>query len=205
MIILIILGIALMLGSTTSVRKFEPEVAAEGIGEFKISAYFKKGDLFDVYISPGLHWNKYIEPPVEDVPYSHLFLVFNITDPNGNNTWFELAFVPSENLMSLYNVKVYSVGSGLQVENVKEIRCRALVEGNFTAEIWGFIPRWPEDPPSVFQLRKLNIEIERPYQNLLIPGAVLSTLGIVLFVLERRKAQKSKRFRRRKLSKIRSK
>ena len=173
--LLFFLGIILIGYSTIiSEETFTPEVIAEN--SFEVTAYLGVGDLFDIYISPGIDWAK---PPFID---SSRDVWVNITDPIGNTTWIAFTYTPYGGQLLLYYISTISQESSyLTVMSLKPLRCKVQVGGNYTANIW-FVSGTTE-PPEAFQLRKLNINFKRPYSYLLPVGAVVVALGITILAL----------------------
>lgn len=182
------LGIIAMLYSnvTTETPIYEYEVLDEGASDVK--AYFETGDRFDVYIAPGVDWDKHpFEPATTSIPYPFRFVGVDVTDPAGNTISLEYDFVLSGGRLSLYSITAEesSNASYVSVVNLKPLECKAETSGEYTAEIWGIVPN-PQHPPGAFQLRKMQyvkVEVERPYSYLLPIGVVVFTFGIVISAL----------------------
>lgn len=173
-VILFVVSVIIMGYSNVSEETFIPEVVGENTLE--ATAYFVDGDLFDIYVAPGLDW---AEPPFID---SSRDVWVNITDPIGNMTWFAFTYIPYGGQLLLYDISTISQESSyLTVMSLKPLKCKAQVSGNYTANMW-FVSGTAE-PPEAFQLRKVNIKVERPYLYLLPIGAVIFALGIAILAL----------------------
>jgi hypothetical protein len=172
----------------SNVRKETLIYEIVGEGDLEVAAHFETGDRFGIYIAPGANWDKLpLEPAGGSIPYPSLFVWLNVTDPAGNTIHLEYAFGLSGGRLSLYNITTIfeesSQTSYVSIVNLKPLECKAETGGKYTAKIWSGIPS--SEPPVAFQLRKLNVKVERPYSYLLPIGAVIFASGIVTLALSR--------------------
>lgn len=202
-ILVLSLGIIVMLCSNVPTETPINEYEVVGEGASDATAYFETGDRFDVYIAPGVDWNKYpLEPAIPSIPYPYRFVGVDVTDPANNTISLEYNFVLSGGRLSLYGITAEepSQATYVSVVNLKPLECKAETSGEYTAKIWGIVPN-PQHPPAAFQLRKIDVkvEVERPYSYLLPVGVVTFTFGIVILALSifgPLKPKKKKRFAR---------
>lgn len=194
-LILLFVGIITMPYSNVPRQDLVPEVVAEATPENqKVSANFSSGELFDMFISPRASW---AEPPLEkpggDVPFPSRFVWVNISDPTGNTKTFEFAFGLLDGGFALYRVNEFSANLSIVSSlDPEDFMLRADTSGPYTASIWLVAPR-PKDPFASFQIRKLNVEVERVYWYLLPLGTILSVFGVVVLALAKLEPWKGKR------------
>jgi len=189
------LGMALLLifgGAIALLRSFASEqkiivtwdIVKTEVNKLEISANFTAGDVVKLSISPNRQWTP--EPPVEDVPYPHIFVFVNITSPYGDNSSYEIAYVD----YLVYNVRlVYAGGFSGEVSNetVKTenaIVGEVLYSGQYLARIVGVLN--PGGPPMAealtFYEKQESIVTEFPYRDYLKVAIVVFFLGSVLTI-----------------------
>lgn len=154
---------------------------------WEVSAYFEEGDIIVVDYRPDVSW---AEEPFEfsdDYPNVPLKLIsINLTDPNGNNTYFSviLGKVPDEEMVAQMKIEVlrdYS-SDGLNVSDYPEkIEGIAKYDGIYKVvctEPWPSNP--PVTPPWFLSLSKKYSHTIYPLGFLLPAGAIVTLSGVGL-------------------------
>jgi hypothetical protein len=165
--------------------KEEERLVKSVVDSWQISNNFTQGDKIKLVVAKGKDWDRYVEPPVEDVPFFHKFVYVNITDPNEENTMFEVTYVKQRENLFLYNITVIATTDGFIVQNEsKGIVGYAGVDGVYKATAIGALPPGGGPPGSMtfFKIKK-RIIVYYPYSYLLHPGIAMFLFGITLFVL----------------------
>jgi len=187
---LLVLGLVLLFFGTVlassavqseEIIKETDELVNTEIDSWQISAEFTQGDKVRLSVTPGEDWDKYIEPPVVDVPVNHKFIFINITDPSGKDTFIELAYAKYQDQLGLYHVRVVA-SNGFDVQNdSQKIVGYAGETGLHTATIWGSLPPGgkPASALALFKVKQNSI-INYPHSHLLYPGVAMLIAGAVL-------------------------
>ena len=186
-LIFIFFGAVLWLRST--VAELKSNIAWDeiktGVNTLEVSANFTAGDKVKLIISPNRDWLS--EPQTDDVPYPHTFVWVNVTSPNGDPSWYEIAYVQS----SVYQVRLLNAGgfSGeygndtLQTE--RAIVGKVKYNGLYQAKITGIMP--PGGPPRadalIFFKQSETITTEHPYADYAYPALSMFIPGILVAAL----------------------
>ena len=173
-IFIIFCGSILIWMSSIEYEETTLKLVATGEECMEVSADFNKGEKMVVKITPGLDWIQFLEPPVIGVPYPHKFVWINITDPYGNQTWFEISYVPaSSTILAIYNITAVEC-KGLAIENGEGI---AMSNGTYTVKVWAYIPPGGK-PPSSISIYKSEKIITYPHKFLRFVAALLIALSV---------------------------
>lgn len=198
-IVILLVGIVMMPYSNVTTQHLvteEPPVdeATPGNPPVSVSGYFSAGELYNVYISPGIGWDQNLEPATNETPYDSRFVWVNMTDPLGNTTIFEFAFGAVDSSMALYMISVLAANFSRErtAPSPSAFALQAKVNGTYTAKLWAVIPSAP-NPFGAFQLNRLHIEDQRSFSYLLYVGAGASISGIAVSVLAKLEPWKQQR------------
>jgi hypothetical protein len=211
-LIFIFLGSVLWLRSTVVEEK--PNIiwneAKTVIDALEISANFTAGDKVALRASPNYEWKQ--EPGTEDTNYLPSTYVFiNITDPKGNASQYELAFVKQSLSLSLYKIYLRIPGGfsgeygNEMLKNEGAIVGKVLYNGEYKAKVWGVMP--PPGgiiPPSSLSYQKevTSTVTEHPYSNYIYAVYAMFILGAIVaafsFIVSPRKTSSKARRQRAK-------
>lgn len=181
-IVLIFLGVILMAYSNTTQEYY---VVGDVVGEGgtaenpTASANFSEGEWFDIFLSPGATWS--MEPLLSE-QYPSRFVWINLSDPTGKVTLFEFAYGKFDSSFGIYEINELSQNlSVVRKFDPREFKLKAGMSGFYKATIWQVIPV-PKDAFGGFFLRKIDVVVEKDFEYLLPVGALVSVVGVVVFV-----------------------
>lgn len=203
-LILLFVGIIFTSSAVQSEKtiKEKEELIKSEIDSWQISSNLTQGDKVRLSVAQGEDWDRYVEPAVEDVPFPHKFVYVNITDPNGEDSMFEVTYTKYEAGFFLYNVRVVA-SNGFDAENSSQkIVGYARDTGLYTATATGAIPPGGGPPSSLtfFKVKEV-ILIKYPYSHLLYPGVAILLAGVALSILG---ALTSKRVQHKRRTRVKS-
>lgn len=188
----LVLGLFLMFGLRSQQETVKKEVIWEEVkkevNKWQISTEFTEGDKAKLVIKQPPDWVDFLEPEVEDVPYSHKFVYVNVTDPHGNESTFEIAFAKPPGYYYLYVYKVTLISpNGFSEDDLlagieKTVAGEVMYTGQYTATLVAALPPGGSPPSSLaFLKEKEVITTEYEYtNNFLYSGIAVFSLGVIL-------------------------
>jgi len=216
-IILILVGAVLTACYSVSVKVDVDEVVNGVEKKLSVSGYFSAGQVLVVGILPGNYWGKPIfEPGEEGIP-AHKIVIVHIIDPHNNISVFEVYF-GEEGFFYHWTVVNQSSGFIPTISNSSWIfNGLTMLSGNYTATIVYVVPSLnkdnpeytpimlKEDPPAKLELITVKSETTYPYTWFLPVGIAVVIAGILASAWSITKSKTSKKFRKKDLSRHRTK
>lgn len=166
---------------------------------YQISINLIQGDKVRLTIAQGIDWVKLLEPQYEGLPFPHKFVYVNITDPNGEDSMFEVTYIKYQDDFFLYNISVVASRGGFEAENSsRKIVGYVRVTGLYTAAVTGAFPAL-DSPPSALTFFNVYEEVttDYPYSHLLYPGIAILGVSVVLSTLGAKTSKQQVRRKRR--------
>lgn len=164
----VLVGVALTIHSNVPEQKKNTtwEFVKTEVFTLEISANFTAGDTVKLEIAPSHEWGQ--EPPVDDVPYPHIFVYVNVTSPKGDQSYYEITYVSY-----LFYQAILKAPGGFSGEYGNEtlnaeraVVGKVMYDGQYLARIIGVI--LPGGPPRAealtFYKAIENIETTYPYK-----------------------------------------
>jgi len=187
--------------------------------KYWIASYFSEGETVGVKFTVGEYWDfgEGYEPadPGSGLPYGHRIISFNVTDPYGDVTLFDIYFAVEKGY-GIFKVTVYHPGRGVEASNsTGDFIWNTTASGVYNVSLWYITPpptsldpnlmeemrealeNWPT-PPETLQLKVLEYVTRHPYQFMFFPGVSSLVIGGILSVVSFRlksptKPRKSKK------------
>lgn len=207
-IAIILIGFIVAYNYGNSTTEAKNEMVHGEYNVWQVSAYFKAGQYIHVYTSPAGNWTSNAEwdPPDDHILVNHMYIWFEILDPNGNITEYETGWTtenPSTGAtvpLSICYVNVTIPGAAINTTNPQAfIGGEALMDGNYTVRIPdpsnnfypGLNQQYPP-PPYYLGLSRDYTVVTYPIGYLLPVGASIGVVGGVISIQSARSKKSTK-------------